>query len=578
MGENMLIEWVELTGFRNFSSAHVNLREKTLIIGPNDVGKTNLIYAVRLLLDRHIAEASLPPCESDFHVSTDGTQAESLSIVLKLSNIKEDAVLSKMKGLIDAGGQSYLEYAALRKDLSFRVLAGHCLETMEEVDGRYYLKHIHLRYIQSSRDLGQFILAEKRHLLRLSKVQRDEEQKTADFVAENVIQGDLVEVNKAVSSLSYVASATSALNEELRKLSHHHAGYKVCLEAESIDFATYLDQLCLNGRTGDRKVGLGGDGRNNQILMALWKAKSEREHDAQNEAIIYCIEEPEAHLHPHQQRKLTEYLTTELNGQVIVTTHSPQITAGFKPDCIARLFDNDGQSVAASDGCSDCIDRSWTKMGYRMSILPAEAFFSDAVFLVEGPSEKLFYHALARQAKLDLDYYNISLLSVDGVNFNVYIAVLNAMRIPWVLRTDNDISRVPRSKPPKWRLAGLNRARALAKLPQYKNLDTLRPASDFVKEWADTARVVNGMGIFISKVDLENDIAEVCPDSLISFSETDSLAKAVEFMQDRKAIRMGEYLAEHPTELERCLRSELFSPLAAVVALVAPKNESAPQG
>ena len=47
---------------------------------------------------------------------------------------------------------------------------------------------------------------------------------------------------------------------------------------------------------------LGGDGRNNQILLALWKAKSERDFDPDNEVIFYCIEEPEAHLHPHQQR------------------------------------------------------------------------------------------------------------------------------------------------------------------------------------------------------------------------------------------------------------------------------------
>lgn len=47
---------------------------------------------------------------------------------------------------------------------------------------------------------------------------------------------------------------------------------------------------------------LGGDGRNNQILLALWKAKSAREHDLENEVIFYVVEEPEAHLHPHQQR------------------------------------------------------------------------------------------------------------------------------------------------------------------------------------------------------------------------------------------------------------------------------------
>ena len=36
----MHIDWVELNGYRNFDSVKVRLQEKTLIIGPNDVGKT----------------------------------------------------------------------------------------------------------------------------------------------------------------------------------------------------------------------------------------------------------------------------------------------------------------------------------------------------------------------------------------------------------------------------------------------------------------------------------------------------------------------------------------------------------
>jgi putative ATP-dependent endonuclease of the OLD family len=574
----MFIEWIKLTGFRNFKDAQINLRKKSLVIGSNDVGKTNLVYAIRLLLDKTLSEVNIEPSESDFHISPDGTQVETFKIIIKLSDIREDAVLSKMKGLASDDGQSFLQYLALRKDLTYHISAGHSIEEIEDIDGRYYLKHIHLRYIQSSRDLEHFIRTEKQHLLRLSKDLRTEKQVQDDFANENIIQSDLSKINRSISSLSYVATSTNSLNEELKKLSHHHSDYTVCLEAESIDFATYIDQLCLNGKTGEKKVGLGGDGRNNQILMALWKAKSEREHDVQNEAIIYCVEEPEAHLHPHQQRKLADYLTNELNGQVIVTTHSPQIAAGYSPDCIVRLFEKGGQSVAASDGCSDCIDKAWSKMGYRISILPAEAFFADAVFLVEGPSEILFYHELAKQSIIDLDYYNISILSVDGIDFKVYIAILDAMGIPWVIRTDNDITKVPRSNPPKWRLSGLNRARSIGKRPQYKNLDIKKTAPECTKEWTDTSSIVNKMGIFISKADLENDIAAVCGESIMAYAEADTIEKAVEFMQNRKAIRMGEFLAEYASEITKCIKCELSAPLSAVVELVQERRLPSPKG
>ncbi|HEN3619204.1 TPA: AAA family ATPase, partial [Yersinia enterocolitica] len=158
----------------------------------------------------------------------------------------------------------------------------------------------------------------------------------------------------------------------------------------------FIEKLELSASTNGQRVMLGGDGLNNQILLALWKAKSVREHDVENEVIIYCVEEPEAHLYPHQQRKISNYLINKLPGQSIVTSHSPQIAVNYQPSSIVKIYSEDGSSQAASDGCSDCISKAWDGMGYRISIIPAEAFFSDVVFLVEGPSEKIFYEQLAK--------------------------------------------------------------------------------------------------------------------------------------------------------------------------------------
>lgn len=46
----MRIEKIHIKGFRNFDGAEIFLQPRTLIIGANDVGKTNLLYALRLLL------------------------------------------------------------------------------------------------------------------------------------------------------------------------------------------------------------------------------------------------------------------------------------------------------------------------------------------------------------------------------------------------------------------------------------------------------------------------------------------------------------------------------------------------
>ena len=198
---------------------------------------------------------------------------------------------------------------------------------------------------------------------------------TARFLSEIIPSGVSRVTLLAINLISiFEASVPWSLNNELKKLAYHNNNYSVNLGSNSINFNTFIDQLSLGAKTGEINIGLGGDGRNNQLLMALWKIKSEKEHNSLSEAIIYCIEEPESHLHPHQQRKISEYLINELKGQVIVTTHSPQITAEFRPDSIIRLIEKNGKTTAANNGCSKCIEDSWQAMGYRMSIILLKRF------------------------------------------------------------------------------------------------------------------------------------------------------------------------------------------------------------
>lgn len=563
----MRLEWIKIAEFRNFKQAEINLREKTLIIGANDVGKTNLLYAIRLLLDRSLSEESLAPVETDFHVQLDGTQAPHFEIYIKLTNITEDAVISKMKGHVNQHGETFLKYVGHLSNLSHEIAIGFSEVDLQETESRFYLKYIHFQYIQSSRDLYQYVRSEKKDLIRLAKEARTEKSIGIDKDNEGRIQDNLSIVNEDIGKLSYVADATQSLNTELKKLSYHNADYSVNLEAKSVNFGTFIEQLSLGATTCNRCVGLGGDGRNNQILFALWKVKAERLFDLSSEAIIYCVEEPESHLHPHQQRSLARYLVQGLPGQVLVSTHSPQIASEFSPDCVVRLFENEGATTAASKGCSNCVEESWRALGYRMSILPAETFFSDAVLLVEGPSERILYKEAAKQLSLDLDFHNVSILSVDGIDFEVYIRILNALSIPWVMRTDNDVFRVQKSDPPKWRLAGLNRALRIAGEDEYEPCDHEIGPNDLAKEWEAESKVLNPKGIYVSRFDLENDLLTALPKVLLKFADTKDPIVAVDFLQEKKAVRMGEFVSFYGPELVGLGDDNLLKPLLHAIKL-----------
>lgn len=559
----MKIEKVDIQNFRNFASASIKFNDSTLIIGVNDIGKTNLIYSLRVLLDKSLSERDIEPCETDFHIQTDGTQASSFSISAQFCDVKEDAVLSILKGHVSDDGKTIFKITANRDTLDYKFYIGSGEADLEEVNGRFYLKYINLRYVKSQRDLQKFIDSEKKQLLKISQLERSEDEQKTDSKQLDKIGKSLGVVNERVRRLKYVQNSTGLVNEELKKLSYTFNDYGVHLDSGAIQVHQFIDDLQLSASSNGSKIMLGGDGRNNQILLALWKAKSQREYDPDHEVVFYCVEEPEAHLHPHQQRKLADYLINELPGQTLITTHSPQITARYSPNSVIHIINRGSGSYAASNGCSECISAAWDSLGYRMSILPAEAFFSKAVFLVEGPSEQLFYTELAKVNGIDLDFYNISILPVDGVQFEVYVNILNAMEIPWVLRTDNDISKITVGGNELRNLAGINRCFSLSGMPKYPHRIVTTTSESLIQDgtWNIVSDLLNPLNIFLSQKDLEHDLAQEMPAQMLAYAEKTDIQEAIAYMAGKKAIRMREFLHAHKQMLHTINKGNIAKPL-----------------
>ena len=72
----MRIEKVHIKGFRNFDDTEITVGKKVLMIGANDVGKTNFIYALRLLFDKSISEHDLELSDEDYNAYTNPQSIE----------------------------------------------------------------------------------------------------------------------------------------------------------------------------------------------------------------------------------------------------------------------------------------------------------------------------------------------------------------------------------------------------------------------------------------------------------------------------------------------------------------------
>lgn len=452
----MHLDHIYIKGFRNFKETTVRFNKHSLIIGANDVGKTNLIHAMRLLLDRGYSDYDFELSDSDFYAYEDTNE---IDIRIYFTDVTDDCIVARMPGKISDEGELVLRYKATRdnKSVDYHFYCGKSdnEEDLTEIDSPFYRKFLNLKYISSRRDFWGFINKSKNLLLNQAKDNRDPAVVEADNALYDDISEKLEYVDAKIPELSYVKNATEQLNQELDKLSIHNREQTIVFDTSTTEIDRVISSVSLASKHEGKNMIIGGEGRINQIYLSLWATQNDAT-DLSNEVSIICVEEPEAYLHPHQQRELASYLGKTLKGEVILTSHSPFIVSEFSPNSIIRLYKEKNETLAASDGCSKVIEDGVDGLGYRMSVIPAEAFFADYAILVEGPSELLLYKTLASQLGINLDRLNISVLCVDGVDFMTYIKILNAMDIEWAMRTDNDVMKIPKKN--SYRYAGIERA------------------------------------------------------------------------------------------------------------------------
>ena len=574
----MLLKKLYIKGFRNFREVSVNFNEHSLMIGANDVGKTNLIYALRLLLDRSFSDYDYELAESDFFAYED---THVIVIRAYIDSITEDCVTARLPGKISNDGKLVLQYTATinngKVEYQFFCGKSDSVEDLKEIDSPFYRKYLNLKYISSRREFWSYINKTKKELLLQAKGSRTEEVVKADDVLYDEIEQKLQEVDAKIPQLSYVKNATSHLNKELDKLSIHNREQQIVFDTASTDVDRVIQNVSVTSKYGDKKMIIGGEGRVNQIYLSLWASQNQHT-ETSNEVSIICVEEPEAYLHPHQQRELAAYLGRTLQGQVILTSHSPYIVSEFTPNSIIRLYKEDTHdTLVASDGCSEEIAEGIEDFGYRMSVIPAEAFFSDCVILVEGPSEMVFYKTLAKQIGIELDRLNISVLSVDGVSFPTYMDILNAMKIYWISRTDNDIMKVPRKD--EYRYAGIERSISFYldfchhEDADVKVIDSERGYLRFAdknnipQKSKNAAKKITELltkqDVLLAKQGLEEDLynSPIQEELKEFYGKELTYEEVINKMKEHKAINMYDFLKKHKTCLKKLKNDALALPL-----------------
>ncbi|TFC61747.1 ATP-dependent endonuclease [Cryobacterium sp. TMB1-7] len=193
--------------------------------------------------------------------------------------------------------------------------------------------------------------------------------------------------------------------------------------------------------------------------------ESEEDHRARIDAVVenlpallICIEEPEIYQHPVRARgfaRVLDELSAQSNVQVAVATHSPYFVRPTQFHQLRRFNLADG----VTDISWTTIDAAATRAGvnsknFTLTIerhLPtvfSEGFFSDAVVLVEGDTDKVCIEGIADGRGFSLDLAGVSILPLTGKNeLRMAYAILRSLKVPVYVVFDGDADSADRKYP-----------------------------------------------------------------------------------------------------------------------------------
>ncbi|WP_288549719.1 ATP-dependent endonuclease [uncultured Bifidobacterium sp.] len=534
----MKFKKVFIENFRNFEKIEVNISNKNIFFGLNDIGKTNFLYAMRYVFDRNTRRNGF--LDSDFH-KKNVKEPIKITVVIDISDIDDSdnqKLRSQLKGAIrsnhtDVFIQLIAEYNA--QDLTAMPIMywGDDQSHLYEIKQRGYSYDIdrifNVIYIDSYVDLYSLF---KKNIASLIKSDNTEDDATLEH-----IQTAVNELNTNISNLSGVKEFEEKITPEYQQFRNENISISV--KSEIAVKGLYSNIVPYIKQTGDENLyPTAGEGRKKLLTYSIYDLLSKENEESKIN--LFLIEEPENHLHRSLQIALSQILFAEGKYRYLfVTTHSPFILYDMDGVSLIRIFH--GSSIDSSSYFYQ-VPSDFEKNRKMLNRNLAEAIFANKVLLVEGPSELLLFDRVLSVIQPSYEANGMYILPVGGVGFTSYCEIFDALKIKWVVKTDNDLKR-SNSKNKKDCIAiGFQRCnRIIGKniLPEKtcsQNDPTgKRALYDENKDALDTVRKDNG--VFLSKVDLENDLDEVLPNELCEYLDT---GDPVSYLQAAKRFHMVE--------------------------------------
>lgn len=370
----MHISKIKINNFRNFSNLEVNLHEGlNVIVGPNNVGKSNFIKTINFLGVDPNSQSSVDDFNKYYlHENIDTLKIEPPNIEIEytfehdIDFNEEDSAFSKLAsilivdpltGNIESNEENKAHLVAKTRlvysyDVKEKETYLDEMSSVSDFKGLYkVLQKLENGFKWNFYNITTGEIIDRKIINNLFEIDEISATRTVDRITEhsqkyvnqkikdkNINTFDIkqdITTTIRTKLESVKTEINNDINEDQNQIGITNGKNKFVsnfvFDGELSSFFTY--------ELEDDKLGFSlplnynGLGYNNLIYMRnLLKQKRNNDYN------IILLEEPEAHLHPNMQYKLLAYIENlksqrlddaDIKNQIIVTTHSSNITANL---------------------------------------------------------------------------------------------------------------------------------------------------------------------------------------------------------------------------------------------------------